>query len=100
MTKKTKADAGAEGGSKGKNCPCLPKPPNTAKAIADKAGHRSPARARIDASFRQFCQKLGGTAHPAREARRQEITGFRSITMVVTGEAGAQLDTGKSFGHH
>jgi hypothetical protein len=33
---------------KGKNCPLVPKPPNTAKAIADKAGHRSPARARID----------------------------------------------------
>ena len=38
LTKKTKADAGAEGGSKGKNCPCLPKPPNTAKAIGDMAG--------------------------------------------------------------
>jgi hypothetical protein len=59
---------------KGKNCPRIPKPPNTAKAIADKAGHRAAGthpRARGST-----CLEVGAVSKQeaplprAREARR------------------------------
>jgi hypothetical protein len=99
MTKKAKEDGG-KGTPKttvGNNCPRLPKPPNTAKAIADKAGHRAAGthpRARGSTRFRQNCQNLLiGTAHPRARgttagtapAIRQHPSPIRSITMVVTG---------------
>ena len=98
MTKKAKEDGG-KGTPKttvGNNCPRLPKPPNTAKAIADKAGHRAAgthprargttlgtistqnlptgtAHPRARGSTKRTLGTfdfLSGTAHPAREARR------------------------------